>query len=457
MDLFLKIVLKVKTSLIIRILESKQKYGGGVLFKQIESMRILVWFKNDLRLDDNPALRQACEDADELVLFYAFEEESYRENEIGVSKTGAFRAQFILECLADLQSRVEKYDQTLLVKFGKTVRLIEEIHHKWTLDAIYTAEEVTEEERSRIAELEQLEIPVKTFWQYSLYHLEDLPFSVEKTPPVFTEFRKKLEKYSEYRAPLESPKLVPAPSGLEPSQPIGLSDLGLQFQEQDRRAALRFEGGATEAEQRLQHYFWESHQVKDYKKTRNGLVGSDYSSKFSAWLAQGCISPRRIMAELKLFEKEIKKNSSTYWLYFELMWRDFFRFTALKEASSFFKVSKAHELKSLPHAFKRWQQGETGQDFVDANMKELLLTGFMSNRGRQNVASFLVKDLGVDWYAGALWFESQLIDYDVCSNYGNWAYVAGVGNDPRENRYFNVAGQAERYDPDRIFRKLWLE
>jgi deoxyribodipyrimidine photo-lyase len=89
-------------------------------------------------------------------------------------------------------------------------------------------------------------------------------------------------------------------------------------------------------------------------------------------------------------------------------------------------------------------------------MRELKLTGFMSNRGRQNVASFLVKDLHINWLMGAEWFESQLIDYDPCSNYGNWTYVAGVGNDPRETRYFNIITQATRYDVKGEYVKLWI-
>ena len=89
-------------------------------------------------------------------------------------------------------------------------------------------------------------------------------------------------------------------------------------------------------------------------------------------------------------------------------------------------------------------------------MIELGKTGWMSNRGRQNVASYLIHDLGQDWLAGAKHFEELLIDYDACSNYGNWMYLAGVGNDPRPNRAFNLEKQAEYYDSDEKFRTLWL-
>jgi deoxyribodipyrimidine photo-lyase len=108
-----------------------------------------------------------------------------------------------------------------------------------------------------------------------------------------------------------------------------------------------------------------------------------------------------------------------------------------------------------PNIFDRWANGKTGEKFVDANMRELNQTGFMSNRGRQNVASYLVNNLKQNWMAGAEFFESQLIDYDPCSNYGNWNYLAGVGSDPRENRVFNIATQVKKYDPEGKFMELW--
>ncbi len=98
----------------------------------------------------------------------------------------------------------------------------------------------------------------------------------------------------------------------------------------------------------------------------------------------------------------------------------------------------------------------TGFPLVDANMRELTATGFMSNRGRQNVASFLTKNLGINWQMGAEWFESLLIDYDVCSNWGNWNYTAGVGNDARGFRYFNIKKQSKDYDPQGKYVKHWL-
>lgn len=417
--------------------------------------RILVWFKNDLRLRDHLPLTQALADAEEIIPFYCFEDKFYQESFFNLPKTGAARAQFILESLTELQSRIADLGSELQVYQGSVSEGIAEIHRQWPLDAIYCAEEVSREELESIDEIRSQGFDVRCFWNYSLYQKADLPCSVQQIPKVFTAWRKKMEKYSQVREPLAAPDFIASPPDLKSCSLPTLKDLDLEPFQADERAAIDLKGGEKRAWDRLQRYFWDQQLLQRYKETRNGLVGPDYSSKFSAWLSVGCISARDIYAEIKKFEKQVKKNSSTYWLYFELMWRDYFRFLALKKGGEFFRVPRDFTPKAFGN-FEAWRQGKTGQDFVDANMRELLLTGFMSNRGRQNVASFLAHDLKEHWYAGAIWFESQLIDYDVCSNYGNWTYVSGVGNDPRENRWFNVAGQADRYDPDQSYRKLWL-
>ncbi len=190
------------------------------------------------------------------------------------------------------------------------------------------------------------------------------------------------------------------------------------------------------------------------------MLGADYSSKFSPWLALGCLSPRFIYEQVKEYEAERLKNDSTYWLVFELLWRDFFRFICAKHGNQIFRQSGLQGIR-IPwkedwERFRLWREGLTGFPLVDANMRELAATGFMSNRGRQNVASFLTKNLGINWLLGAEWFESLLIDYDVCSNWGNWNYTAGVGNDARGFRYFNIPKQSRDYDPKGDYIRHWL-
>lgn len=416
-----------------------------------------MWFRNDLRLRDNAVLAQAVDEADEVIPFYCFDDNFYKGEILGYPKIGALRAQFIRESLIDLQKNLQGLGANLVVRQGETATAIKELHEQQPFEAIFCAQEVTYEERQIEEQVRSLEIPLQSFWNYSLYHLEDLPFEVAHTPRIFTPFRKKLEKYSSVRDEIPALQAISTPVNLPWGDVPSLTDLGLEEPAQEPRAALSFKGGETAAWQRLEHYFWDKNLLKKYKETRNGLLGADYSSKFSAWLAQGCISPVSIYHQIKKYEEQVKKNSSTYWLYFELMWRDFFRFIALKNGDEFFRISRKATPRFSAKHFEAWRTGQTGQDFVDANMRELLHTGYMSNRGRQNVASYLIKDLGQPWYVGAAWFESQLIDYDVCSNYGNWTYLAGIGNDPSENRWFNVEKQGEYYDAKKEYRKHWLE
>jgi deoxyribodipyrimidine photo-lyase len=351
----------------------------------------------------------------------------------------------------------------LLVRVGDPAEELSKIAIDGKADAIYAHkepawEEIMEEENlsKRLGE----EVEIKYFWGKTLFHVNDLPFDYQKTPDVFSNFRKKNEKYGKVRPLFPSPEKIKWHESINSKIPT-LKELGFEITGIPETAAIHFKGGEGEALKRLNHYFFETEQLSKYKYTRNGLIGSDYSSKFSPWLANGSISPRQIYFQVKKYEDEIKSNVSTYWLIFELIWRDFFTYVLLKYGNKlFFKGSIKGEVPEIDdpnnEKLQAWKNGRTGIPFIDANMKELNETGFMSNRGRQNAASFLVKDLKVDWRKGAAYFEEKLIDYDVASNWGNWSYVAGFGNDPREGRYFNIMTQADRYDKKGEYVKLWF-
>jgi deoxyribodipyrimidine photo-lyase len=308
-------------------------------------------------------------------------------------------------------------------------------------------------------ELWKINCKFEVFSTSTLYHAQDLPFAMKDIPDVFTNFRKRIEKETSIREVIPKPKAINSPTIPAISLPT-MAELGLVNVEMDSRSALLFKGGETAGRQRIQHYLFETKAISTYKDTRNGMIGANYSSKLSAWLSLGCISARAIYDEIKKYEAQYAANESTYWLIFELIWRDYFRFMMKKYRHRFFlqngiKNGSADFSTHHVKRFEKWKNGQTGSDFVDANMLELKFTGFMSNRGRQNVASYLCNDLQLDWRYGAAYFEQQLIDYDVCSNWGNWAYLAGVGNDPRGKRIFNIEKQASDYDKDRKYRDLW--
>jgi deoxyribodipyrimidine photo-lyase len=426
--------------------------------------RILIWYRNDLRLHDHQPLSSALNTQAQIIPVYCFDPRQFKKTSYGFPKTGAFRTQFLLESVTDLRQSFRKLGSDLIIRQGKPEIVIPELVKILNIDAVYyyqeaTSEELTVEQNLKTA-LAALGVVVKSYWGATLYYITDLPFSIPQLPEIFTQFRKQVESKSIINSPFSSPQKLPPLPEIELGELPTIQDLGLEMPVFDSRAVMKFQGGETAGLDRLKDYIWEQDCLKTYKETRNGMLGANYSSKFSPWLALGCLSPRLIYNTVQTYEKERVENDSTYWLIFELLWRDYFKFIALKHGNKIFYPQGLQGIsipwKENPKQFEQWQQGITGFPLVDANMRELLTTGFMSNRGRQNVASFLTKNLGINWQSGAEWFESLLIDYDVCSNWGNWNYTAGVGNDARGFRYFNILKQSQDYDPNGDYVKHWL-
>ena len=416
----------------------------------------IVWFRNNLRLHDNEPLYRALTECDQVVAVYTSAFHLNGTTPSGFAKVGPHRYRFLTESVANLRENLRELNGELYIRTGNPVVEIQKIAHAVDSHVVYTNTEHTAEEREWEEELERIGVEVKTYETLLLVHPDDVAKGVERLPKGFTSFRKRQEAHWTVRDEFPVPSSVSfAKMDLPLEEMPTFTAIGLAQPEEDPRAALSFTGGEEAALERLDNYFWQRDELRNYKFKRNGLLGEDYSSKFSAWLALGCISPRRIYWEVKQYEREVHKNVSTYWLVFELLWRDFFRLTAIKQGNNFFKYPRNRAIETT-EKFEKWKNGKTGIPFIDANMIELDKTGFMSNRGRQNVASFLCKDLGISWQIGAEYFEHMLIDYDTCSNYGNWMYVAGVGADPRKDRYFNVLKQAQNYDEKGKYVLHWL-
>jgi deoxyribodipyrimidine photo-lyase len=430
---------------------------------EIKNTTGLVWFGNDLRIHDNDVLSLAVKNHSKVIGIYSIDPSLFKENEFGFKKMDVFRAQFLLESLLDLQQQLLTKNISLLVFLDKPENKLKAICDSYQIDSIYKQKEWTYEENiSKIKVQKSLHHNIKIIEVYNqfLYHPEDVNIKIESIPQVFSNLRKKLEKYVAIRANTEVLKLDSTNIINTKNDIPTLNELGFSLFEKDKNTAFPFKGGESEALKRLNNYFFETKKLGFYKNTRNGLIGTDYSSKFSPWLANGSISARTIYWNVKKFEKEEIKNQSTYWLIFELIWRDYFKYISIKHGNNIFKIggilNKNYSWSSDRKMIQNWINGETKDDFVNANMIELKKTGWMSNRGRQNVASYFAKELTLDWRIGAAYFESTLLDYDVHSNFGNWMYVSGVGNDPRD-RKFNTQLQAERYDPKHLFRNHWLQ
>ena len=424
-------------------------------------MKHLVWFQNNLRVEDNEALFSACQKKVPVLAIYCLDPKLFENTKYGFKKTEKFRAKFLLETLQDLKKSLHNSNISLFIYFDAAENILPQFIAEHQITTVFAEKVWTFEE---LETLKKVQSQTKVAWQFVfdnfLYHPNDIPFKNWKDiPEVFTSFRKKTEISTKVRTVFPTPFLKAENLIENETQIPTLETLGFENFKTHPKSAFPFKGGTKAALDRVETYFFESQNLSQYKETRNGLIGSDYSSKLSPWLANGSISSRMIYEKVCEYEEEIEKNDSTYWLIFELIWRDFFKYIALKHGDKIFHANGILNLsygkKNSSKAFELWTSGKTEEPFVNANMIELAKTGFMSNRGRQNVASFWAKSWQQDWRIAAAYFESLLIDYDVHSNYGNWLYVAGVGNDPRD-RQFNVKRQASMYDPEGEYQDLWL-
>lgn len=411
------------------------------------------WFKHDLRLNDNAALRAVAGKASELLCVFIVDPRWFRPSHYQSSHMGKFRWQFLLESLRDLDEQLQHLGQTLHVVYGEPVEQLKQLINSTRATLISTNRHNGVYERQQWQRLQQAR-PELSFLEestHTLFDIEQLPFTLQELPESFTPFRKKVESIK-VDPPLQKVGHLPEQiSGFESRWSGELPPSGAESQ--------RLQGGACAAYQQLNYYLFETDLIKTYKETRNGLDGWDFSSKLSAWLANGSLSARAVMAQIHKYEAERGSNESTYWLFFELLWREYFYWYALKHQHKLFRFGGIRQKKPLtsfwPQRFAKWCAGNTPYPIVNACMKQLNETGYMSNRGRQLVASCLVHELGLDWRYGAAYFEQQLIDFDVGANYGNWQYLAGVGADPRGHRQFDLEKQTRIYDPNGEFVNKW--
>lgn len=415
----------------------------------------LVWFTNNLRVHDNVCLAKASEQVDLLICAFFDEPEWKRPGRYGQKSLGDHRRRFLDETLFDLHSSLAKLGQTLNVFKASAASTLVNLIKDHDVTDVYVSQQTGLYEAKRYEQV-QKGLPSTCQWHlldtHTLFSVDDLPCDYLGLPDSFSKFRKMVEAEGEYTSIEASfASLPPAPKIFD-----GVYDL--EKMKTLRPKECSFYGGESKAREHIENYF-SSSSPSLYKQNRNELDGWDNSSKFSPWLANGSLSVRTLVQRLHDYERERGRNDSTYWIYFELLWREYFQWYAHKIGRSLFAfrgIAKRKPLTSFyPERFKKWCDGNTPYALVNACMLELKQTGYLSNRGRQIAASCLVNELQVDWRYGAAYFECQLVDYDVASNWGNWQYIAGVGADPRGGRHFNLEKQTELYDSHGDYQAKW--
>ncbi|XP_070579104.1 cryptochrome DASH-like [Ptychodera flava] len=443
---------------------------------------IICLLRNDLRLHDNEALNWANHNADHVIPLYCFDPRHFNKTDnFHFQKTGPHRFKFLVESVHDLRQTLHKHGSGLVIRKGEPEKVVPELIKsigKGHVKHVVWQEEAAQDEIHVEKALEKsCGVPIKKMWGLTLYHRDDLPFKIHGLPDVFPEFREKTLAQVKVR-PIMQPmqRMKPLPPGLPEGDIPRMEEFGIQAHEPDKRSSYQFHGGESTALERLHHYL--------SGREMHGVANHDHhTTKFSAWLALGCLSPRMVYEEIKKCELKPPSEAPIHWYvlarsdlfrifsisqiihpynldHCELMWRDYFKFVSLKYGEKIFNLhglrDKHMEWKADMKLFNAWKDGKTGVPFIDANMREIAATGFMSNVGRLNVASFLTQDLKLDWRLGAEWFEYLLIDHDVCSNYGNWLYSAGVGNDPGGDKKMNVVKQGLQTDPKGDYVRLWV-
>nr|CAD1833287.1 unnamed protein product [Ananas comosus var. bracteatus] len=317
----------------------------------------LVWFRADLRVHDNEALAAASDASLSLLPVYLFDPRDYGRSSSGFDRTGPYRAAFLRDSVADLRRRLRARGSDLVVRIGRPEVVLPELARAAGADAVYAHREVSHDEvraEERVAKaMEKEGVEVKYFWGSTLYHVDDLPFDLDRMPSTYGSFREKVQGVAVRRTieALDQIKGLPKRGGVEPGEIPTLAELGLNpgpAMSQDGKPAAvtsSLVGGETEALERLKKFAAEcSMQPKkgDKDSTRDSIYGANFSCKISPWLATGCLSPRFMYEELKKTATKAisaatnQKNGAAgsdngmNWLMFELLWRDFFRFVTKK-------------------------------------------------------------------------------------------------------------------------------
>lgn len=398
------------------------------------SKKTLVWFRNDLRLHDNEMLVEAIAKSDEILPVYIFDPRHFQASYYKTLKTGITRAKFLLQSVSSLKKAFENLGGNLLVMAGHPEEVIPSLVSSFEISEVYHHREVASEETAVSAAVEdaiwKLKVNLKHFIGHTLYNKEDLPFPVKDIPDVFTQFKKKTERDAIVKPCFETPTHISFAIVDDWGTIPSLADLLPENTNIDVTSFGEFIGGEQEG---LAHLHAHLHDMEKIVAQKVSQKKHDIVSQLSPWLSLGCLSPREVYWKTKDAEDTHGAKPNFQQIVLGLLWRDYYRFMFKKHGNTFFYVQgfTNDELSPMEvdeEALSLWKHGETGNAVVDFYMKQLNTTGYISQSARQLVAIFMVQNLNLNWVYGAAYFEEVLIDYCPASNWGNWATIAGVGN-----------------------------
>ncbi len=395
----------------------------------------IFWFRRDLRLQDNAALHNALHGEHPVLPLFIFDTDILND----LSKQDA-RVQFIHQTIAELNEKLRDKGTALLIKHGKPETVWRELLHEYDIKTVYANRDYEPYARQRDKAIyEMLEakgIPFKSYKDHVVFEKNEVVKDNGEPYVVFTPYSRA------WLAKLQDKGLEPYPSGLKSNhwhqcpwqEPPSLADLGFTPTDIDFPST-------TVADEVLEHY-----------KQRRDFPAEQGTSRLGLHLRFGTVSIRAVA-------KRAKETNATFLN--ELIWREFYQAILWHYPrvvhESFRKEYDRIQWRNNQREFELWCEGNTGYPIVDAGMRELNATGFMHNRVRMVVASFLTKHLLIDWRWGEAYFAEKLLDYELASNNGNWQWAAGTGVDAAPYfRVFNPALQQQKFDPQSKYIKQWV-
>jgi len=414
--------------------------------------RAIVWFRRDLRLHDHPALTAALAEADEVIPLFVVDDAL-----LSGRWPAANRIWFMRESLASLAASVHELGGQMRFARGRPAEVLPRLARELRADAVYLTRDASPYGRGRDQRVARAlaGTGATLHAKRGLYvHEPDELCTHDGTPfTVYSPYRRAWQA-GERRSVLAAPTRIPAPDRLPADHSTTdlptLDHLGIDGPTADRRHLL--EPGEPAARRRLER--WLDGGIAGYASTRDRLLDGS-TSRLSQDLRWGLLSP------LEVVERAAGAGDGRRIFVQELIWRDFYAHV-LWHHPDVLDHPFRREFERLPwrdddEAVAAWTAGRTGYPLVDAAMRQLTATGFMANRARMIVASFLSKDLLVDWRIGERHFMEHLVDGDVASNDGGWQWSASTGTDPQPYfRIFNPVLQSRRTDPDGTWIRTWL-
>ncbi len=422
---------------------------------------IIFWHRRDLRISDNIGLSKARQKSSQIIGLFCFDLNILERDDIAPA-----RITYMIGCLEELKQKYQELGSKLLFIQGKPSQVIPNLAENLKAESVFWNRDVEPYSRKRdkqvIEALEEKGIHHQSYWDQLLHIPGDVMTQSGDPYKVYTPFWNNLSQQKKASIPRDINSLEGlSETELKEGKKVGIielpsaTELGFSWDN-----PLILSPGETAAKEKLE-YFCDS-AINDYQEQRN-FPAIEGTSQLSAALKFGAIGIRKVwQATVNLYENsrsdETRENIKTWQK--ELAWREFYQhclyfFPELAQGP-YREEFKAFPWDNNEENFQAWCEGKTGYPIVDAAMRQLNETGWMHNRCRMIVASFLTKDLMINWQWGEKYFMQQLIDGDLASNNGGWQWSASSGMDPKPLRIFNPASQAQKYDPDGEYIRQWL-